>query len=223
MKNIYVISLLITLLIICLATLYEIFYVRRKKLQREIASLIGEQFAQKRSDEDFGPIPSFMLERAMNQTISLTDEVSALQSIKTMIELGVETSRRNIPYPIIHIDVLKTIQKWAQSNREIGKEAIKLSGYIIERHLQLIDEFMMSSKKRISETDTDAANNTLRNFNNLLDNILSSGMALDPKMILANPNKNTVEMWAQKGNKTSKYAQTLLDTVEEAKRKYINK
>ena len=54
-------------------------------------------------------------------------------------------------------------------------------------------------------------------MHNLLDTAINTGILVDPKLILFEPNKSIVEKWSKKDEtKTKIAALQLLDTVQEA-------
>lgn len=222
-KNLFIFSALATFLAIALALVYEVFYVRRRKLHSEIASLVGSHMSNLRSDTpSLPPMPFHMLERGMNQKIHDTDELSAKESMTVMQTIFIEAKRRNFLLPLVHQETVLQVLKWSAKNGEVGEIALKLLPYIKERHAQHMDQVIAQSHNRISEDDPDSAAQAARSLAALIDMGMSAGMKIEPRIILFNPNKSVVESWAKNEEhpKTKAQAQTLLDVLKEAETVY---
>ena len=118
---------------------------------------------------------------------------------------------------MIHADELKIIFNWTKSSGEVAEIATKLLPYVAKRHVLHVDELVAASHTRISDQDAESAQKTIKMLHNLLDTALNTGILVNPKLILFEPNKSIVEQWSKKDDATTKIAALqLLDSVQEA-------
>lgn len=217
MNKVYLIAILATLLAVALACVYEVFYVQRKKLHKKMVTLVGDHLLQLRNLKGTEGLPPLFLERIMNTKIHPTNEASAKDSIKTILDICHESKRRDFLLPMMHADELKIIFEWSKSSGEVADLATKVMPYIAKRHMMHVDELVAASQTRINEENTENAQKAMKTLKNLLDTALSTGILVDPKLIFFEPNKSIVEKWTKKDDsKTKIVAQQLLDSVEEA-------
>jgi hypothetical protein len=222
MKNAYLLALLVTFAAIVLAALYEVFYVRRRKLHRQIASMIGEHINTERTENGDAPLPFFMLERGMNQNIHPTDEIQAKAAIESMLALALESKRRGFLLPLMHNNVAGVLLGWCSESTPIRESALQLLKIAKEREAQHIEQLIAQSHARIPEEDAELAESFMRSLASMVEAALSAGIKIDPKIILFNPNKSTTESWATNDHypRAKKFAQALLDSVNEAHKLY---
>ena len=216
--KVYILAIVATLVALCLAAVYEVFYVRRKKLHKQIASMVGEHLQQGRLDAQGTTMPHYLLDRAMNQKVDKTDEAEAKQSMETMLGVAIEAKRRNFLLPLAHQNTILDILNWAARQGPASEVATKLLPYVRERQLQHVDQFIATSKSRISEEDPQLAANTMRTISSMYQATIAAGMKIDPAIVFFSPNKEIVNQWASNDEHpaTKKQALTLLETVAEA-------
>ena len=195
MNKVYLIAVLATLLAVALACVYEVFYVQRKKLHKKMITLVGDHLLELRNLKGTDGIPPNLLERAMNIKVHKTNEISAKDSLQTLLNICHESKRRNFLLPMMHADELKTIFNWTKSSGEVADIATKLLPYVAKRHVLHVDELVAASHSRVSDQDADSAHKTIKILHNLLDTAINTGILVDPKLILFEPNKSIVEKY----------------------------
>lgn len=211
---------LAVLTLIAMALAVEVLYVRRRRMVRNLAAMVGEHLVNARATAQVGgPMPVQMLEAAMNHDIPLDHEPTARNGIDTMLGMVAEAKRRNFLLPLVNKKAASAVAEWAVRGGETGAAATKLMPFIVERHAQHMDQLVAQAYVRISETDAGSAASAMRSLAHQLDIALAAGLGIDPRMVLFQPNKGIVERWAASHEHDSARdaAQTLLRTVEEAR------
>jgi hypothetical protein len=165
-----------------------------------------------------------MMTSAMNERISETDEEEAKQSMELMMGLVTEAKRREFRLPIVQKDVALKVKKWAE--RGVGKTSVlaaKLLTHIVKGQAEHIDQLVSQSHVEISTIDGDTAAQQMRSLNNHLDGAVAAGLAVDPKIVLFQPNIKTVDSWVNSDNIKAKLsAESLLKTLREAKDMFLD-
>lgn len=216
---------LAVLTLIALAVAVEVLYVRRRRMVRNLAAMVGEHLVATRAAvQTGGPMPVEMLQAAMNHDIPLDHEPTARNGIDTMLGIVVEAKRRNFLLPLVNKTAASAVAEWAVRGGETGAAAAKLMPHIVERHAQHMDQLVAQSYARISEADGSAAAAAMRSLTHQLDIALAAGLGVDPSMVLFQPNKGIVERWAASADHASAKdaAQALLRTVEEARESFAS-
>lgn len=211
---------LATICVLGIAISIEVFVVRRNKMVQDISSLVGEHLIALRASKSVGgPMPVNMLISAMNQVIHPDNEKAAKTAIDNMMGVVTEAKRRSFMLPLVHKDVAVRVKSWAEKGTEVSASAAKLLAHIMERHAQHVDQVVAQSYITISTSDPLLAAQTMRSLTHQIEGALSSGLSIDPKMLLLKPNAKTVEQWiSQSENLQAKTAaEMLMKTFEEAK------
>jgi hypothetical protein len=209
--------------LVCIAIAWEILYVRRNRLLRSIGSMVGSHLVASReaaasSGVGIGSMPIQMLDRGMNHGVHTSNSVKAKEDLESMLRMVSEAKRRNFLLPLTNKEIAQTIIKWSTTGTQTGEIALKLLPYIMERHAQHMDQMVAQSYVNISDSDPAAATNAMRTLAHQLDTANAAGISVDPAMVLFNPNKATVAMWADQQTQLQPQAAArgLLDSIKEA-------
>ena len=213
---------LCTITLLAIAVAWEILYVRRNKMLRSIGSMVGSHLVASReaanAGSGIGSMPIQMLDRAMNNGVHPSNAQKAKEDLNGMLGMVSEAKRRNFLLPLTNKDLAQTVIKWSTTGTEAGDVALKVLPYIMERHAQHMDQMIAQSYVLVSESDPVSATNAMRSLAHQLDTANAAGISVDPSMVLFNPNKTTVKMWAEQEVQLQPQAAArgLLDSIREA-------
>ena len=213
---------LCTLTILAIAVAWELLYIRRNKLLRGIGSMVGSHLIASReasaAGSGTGAMPIQMLDRAMNSGVHESNSAKAKEDLLGMLGMVSEAKRRNFLLPLTNKDLAQTVIKWSTTGTDAGDVALKLLPYIMERHAQHMDQMIAQSYVLISDSDASSATNAMRSLAHQLDTANAAGISVDPNMVLFNPNKTTVKVWAEQSEmlQPQAAARGLLDSLREA-------
>ena len=216
---------LITVTLVAIAVAVEVLYVRRNRMIRSIGSMTGSHLVATREASmngqlGIGPMPVQLLQNAVNNPIVETDSTIALEQLKSMLRYVEEAKRRSFMLPLTTKENAHAIKKWALTTSETGDVARKVLPYIIERQAQQADQMVALSYAEISSSDSRSATQQMRTLTHNLDITNASGISLDPRMALFNPNLANVLNWAEQTEdiQAQATAKGLLMSFEETKR-----
>ena len=212
-----------TIVLVLIVLLTEYANYRRHRIIQNISSLVGEHIVKMRSTEKVGgPMPHAMLYSAMNQIIDADSDEDALTSMKTMIGIVAESKRRSFQLPLVHKNVAKIVSQWAErTSSKSSPVASKLLVHIFERQIQHMDQLTAQAMVTISDTDEELAYIQMRSLSHHVDGAVTSGIVVDPKLILLSPNTTTIEKWLNCNNSRMKTAaELLLKNIQEAREEH---
>jgi len=191
-----VVFFLATLALLAAAMAVEVFYVRRRRLTREIAAFVGSHVQATRAVPEGTPMPHDMLEAVVNQHLSTDNEAEAFAGMQSMLATLNEARRRNFLMPLTPSSKLGVVVEWSKRGGRAGELALKILPHLVERHVQHMDQLMAQSFERISDADADAAVATMRAIAHTAQVALNAGLGVDPRMVLNADNKRAADAWA---------------------------
>ena len=213
---------LCTLSLVAIAVAWEVLYIRRNKLLRSIGSMVGSHLVASRQaamEGNFsGALDVQFLEKAMNNGVHDMDKNKAKEDLESMYAMVVNAKRNNFLLPLITKEISQVVIKWSTSATEAGEVALKVLPFVMERHAQHMDQMIAQSYVIISDNDPKKATHSMRSLAHQLDMANAAGLSVDPRMVLFNPNKTTVKLWAQQEElpQPQAAARGLLDSIMEA-------
>jgi len=208
---------LVSLTILCLAVVADIFIVRRNRVIRDISQLVGNHLGNLRASAAVGgAMPLQLLQQAMNRDIHPTDETKASEDIEFLFSVLQESKRRSFQMPLVHRDMAAKIMRWSQTarNPDIASKAAALMAVAVEKHANHIDQVIAQSMVKICDQDPVKAARDMKSLDQLLDGVLASGITMSGNMALLSPNDAVVQQWAASSDVAAKSAaESLLKTV----------